>query len=188
MKFYTPPSKIFNFASSLYTREALKGMMIMKLRNMTSIYLLCGDEILLLFRRGSRVADLSYISSAGGHMEQDELNAPHAAMLRELREELGLGEEALLELSLRYITQRLTKGEVRQIYYYFAKIENKTLVGESSEGDLLWVKLSDALSLPMPVTAKRMLEHYINAGRFTSCLYAGATTPEGMVFTVLEEF
>lgn len=160
----------------------------MTLRNMTSIYLLCGDEILLLYRQGSRVANLSYISSAGGHMEEGELNLPRSAMLRELREELALDGSALKNLRLRYITQRLTGGEVRQIYYYFAEIADKALVSVSSEGKLLWVKLSEACSLPMPVTAKRMLEHYIKEGRFTDCLYAGATTPEGMVFTVLEEF
>jgi len=160
----------------------------MKLRNMTSIYLLCGEEILLLYRQGSRVANLSYISSAGGHMEEGELNHPRKAMLRELGEELGLDETVLKGLALRYVTQRLTKGEVRQIYYYFAEIEDKNLVGESSEGELHWVKLDAACSLPMPVTAKHMLEHYIREGRFTDHLYAGATTPDGMVFTVLEEF
>ncbi len=160
----------------------------MTLRNMTSIYLLCGDEMLLLYRQGSRVANNSYISSAGGHMEDGELNCPRTAMLRELQEELGLSENVLNNLSLRYITQRLKDGEVRQIYYYFAEIGRKDLVNESSEGQLRWVKLSEALALPMPVTAKLMLEHYIKEGRFTDKLYAGATTPEGMTFTVLEEF
>lgn len=160
----------------------------MKLRNMTSIYLLCGDEILLLHREGGRIANNKYVSSAGGHMEEGELNSPRAAMLRELREELALDESALSGLSLRYITQRLKGGEVRQIYYYFAEIADKSLVSESSEGTLRWVKLEEACTLPMPVTAKRMLEHFIAEGRFTASLYAGATTPEGMVFTVLEEF
>ena len=160
----------------------------MNLRNMTSIYLLCGDEILLLYREGGRVANHSYVSSAGGHMEQGEMNAPREGMLRELREELGIDESALKNLRLRYITQRLKGGEVRQIYYYFAEITDKALVTGSSEGVLKWVKLTEACALPMPVTARRMLEHYIAVGCFTDCLYAGATTPEGMAFTVLEEF
>lgn len=160
----------------------------MKLRNMTSIYLLCGDEILLLYREGGRVANHSFVSSAGGHMEEGELNCPRTGMLRELQEELGLDESALKSLALRYITQRLRGGEVRQIYYYFAEIADKSLVSESTEGELRWVKLSEACSLLMPVTAKRMLAHYIAEGRFTACLYAGATTHEGMVFTELEEF
>ena len=160
----------------------------MKLRNMTSIYLLHGDEILLLYRRGSRVANNSFISSAGGHFEQDELNDPRRSMLRELKEELGLEETALENLRLRYVTSRLKNGEVRQIYYYFARIADKSLVGESSEGTLQWFPLEDVLSLPMPVTAKRMIEHYIALGQFTNELYTGATTPDGMVFTELKEF
>ncbi len=160
----------------------------MKLRNMTSIYLICGDEILLLYRRGSRVANNSFISSAGGHFEEDELNEPRRSMLRELREELNLEEKELEDLCLRYVTQRLKDGELRQIYYYFARIADKSLVGESSEGTLQWFPLEDVLSLPMPVTAKRMLEHYLSVGRHTSELYAGATTPEGMIFTELKEF
>ncbi len=160
----------------------------MKLRNMTSIYLLCGDEMLLLYRRGSRVANNTYISSAGGHFEADELNDPRRCMLRELKEELTLEEAQLEDLRLRYVTQRLKNGELRQIYYYFARMADKSLVKESSEGELEWFKLKDILSLPMPVTAKQMLEHYLALGQFTDELYAGATTPEGMVFTELKEF
>ncbi len=160
----------------------------MKLRNMTSIYLVCGDEVLLLYRRGSRVANNTYISSAGGHFEPGELNDPRRCMLRELKEELTLEEAQLEDLRLRYVTQRLKNGELRQIYYYFARIADKALVKESSEGELEWFKLKDILSLPMPVTAKRMLEHYLAVGQFTDELYAGITTPEGMAFTELKEF
>ena len=160
----------------------------MKLRNMTSIYLLHGDEILLLYRRGSRVANNTYISSAGGHFEKDELNDPRRSMLRELKEELGLEETGLENLRLRYITSRLKAGEVRQIYYYFARISDKNLVGENSEGSLQWFPLEEILSLPMPVTAKQMLEHYIALGQYTDELYTGTTTPDGMVFTELKEF
>ena len=129
----------------------------MKLRNMTSIYLLCGDEILLLYRRGSRVANNTYISSAGGHFEQDELNDPRRSMLRELKEELCLEEMALEALRLRYITSRLKAGEVRQIYYYFARIADKSLVKESSEGELEWFKLKDILMLVKKLNMKPLL-------------------------------
>ena len=43
------------------------------LRNMTSVYLVRDDEVLCLFRQGSRVADQKYIGSAGGHFEKEEL-------------------------------------------------------------------------------------------------------------------
>ena len=54
-----------------------------KLRNMTALYLLCGDEILLLYRQGSRVVGDSYVGAAGGHFEPAELNDAGACVLRE---------------------------------------------------------------------------------------------------------
>ena len=45
-----------------------------KLRNMTSIYLLKDDKVLLLFRKGGRVVSDVWTGSAGGHFEEFELN------------------------------------------------------------------------------------------------------------------
>ena len=59
-----------------------------KLRNMTAIYLLQGDKILLLYREGSKVVNHLWTGSAGGHFEPYELNDPTACVLRELKEEL----------------------------------------------------------------------------------------------------
>ncbi len=160
----------------------------MKLRNMASIYLSCGGEILLLYRRGSRVVNDVWVASAGGHFEEGELNSPRSCMLRELREELGLEEDALRELRLRYITLRQKGGEIRQIYYYFAEIADKSLVKESAEGSLRWLSMDEVLSLPMPFTAREVMEHYLHHGRYDKTLYAGATLPEGIIFRPLEEF
>ena len=63
-----------------------------KLRNMTSIYLTQGDKILLLYRQGGRVVSDTWVASAGGHFEPYELNDARACVLRELREEIGLGK------------------------------------------------------------------------------------------------
>ena len=87
-----------------------------KLRNMTSLYLTKGDSILCLYRIGSRVANHMYIGSAGGHFESDELNDAKKCVLREAWEELGVREDDLEGLKLRYITLRLKNGEVRQNY------------------------------------------------------------------------
>ena len=40
-----------------------------KLRNMTSIYLLKDDKVLLLFRKDGRVVSDVWTGSAGGHFE-----------------------------------------------------------------------------------------------------------------------
>ena len=50
-----------------------------KLRNMTGIYLLKGDKILLLYRQGGKVVNNVWTASAGGHFEKDELNDATAA-------------------------------------------------------------------------------------------------------------
>ena len=44
--------------------------MLGKLRNMTSIYLFRGQEVLLLFRQGSRVVNDVWLGTAGGHFEE----------------------------------------------------------------------------------------------------------------------
>ena len=86
-----------------------------KLRNMTSIYLLKDDKVLLLFRKGGKVVSNVWTGSAGGHFEEFELNDAKACVLREMNEELGLREDNIRNLSLRYVTLRRMKGEIRQI-------------------------------------------------------------------------
>ena len=96
--------------------------MIGKLRNMTAIYLLKDDKVLLLFRQGGQVVNNVWTGSAGGHFEEFELNNATACVLRELKEELNLSENDIENLSLRYVTLRRTNGEIRQNYYFFSII------------------------------------------------------------------
>ena len=159
----------------------------MKLRNMTSVYLTGEQGILCLYRVGSRVVSNRYIGSAGGHFEPEELNDPRTCVLRELKEELGLTEADLLDLRLRYITHRYMAGEIRQNYYYFAKLrEEKELI--STEGDLRWVKPEEFADLPMPVSAKHMILHYLRQGKDTDLLYGGITRENRTDFVPMLEF
>ena len=93
-----------------------------KLRNMASVYLIRDEEILLLYRQGSSIVSNLWIGSAGGHFESAELNDAKACVLRELKEELDLEPGSLADLELRYVTLRYTDGELRQNYYFFAKL------------------------------------------------------------------
>lgn len=161
--------------------------MSVKLRNMTSIYLVDDAGILCLYRMGSRVANNLYIGSAGGHFEEDELNDPKKCVLREMKEELGLTEDDVEGLRLRYITHRLKNGEIRQNYYFFARLREKIEL-ESTEGRLEWVRYEDVPKLDMPVSAKHMILHYLVEGRYNDTLYAGITEESGTGFVPMREF
>ena len=160
----------------------------MHLRPMTAIYITRGEKILLLYRIGSRVVGNSYTGSAGGHMEAAEYRDPCACVLRELQEETGLTEDALDGLALRYITMRRKDGEVRQNYYYFAELKAGADVNDSNEGRLEWHDMNALDALPMPVTARHVVEHYLAVGRFDNKLYGGLTTAAGPVFAELSDF
>ena len=154
-----------------------------KLRNMVGIYLTCGDKILLLYRQGSRVVNNLWVASAGGHFETSELNDARTCVLRELREELGLTEDSLTDLRLRYATLRKMKGEVRVNYYFFAELKGGTELSlESDEGKLKWFPLEEVSELEMPFTAGFVLEHYRAVGRRTAALYGGVADGEKVVF------
>lgn len=160
-----------------------------KLRNMASIYITNADKMLLLFRQGGRVVNDVWVGSAGGHFEAYELNDARACVLRELEEELGLKDSEIKNLSLRYVTLRRTKGEIRQNYYFFAELNNgveEHLV--SNEGICRWFAYSELPTLEMPFTAKFVIEHFLNIGRRTKDVYAGVADREKVVFIGLPEF
>lgn len=158
-----------------------------KLRNMTSVYLTREEKVLCLYRVGSRVADKMYIGSAGGHFEREELNDAKKCVLREMKEELGLEEKDVADLKLRYITHRLKNGEVRQNYYFFGCLKQEREL-HSTEGTLRWVPYEEVPGLEMPVSAKHMILHYLETGRFDEELYAGITEEKGTKFVKLREF
>jgi 8-oxo-dGTP diphosphatase len=160
----------------------------MQLRPMTAIYLTRGEQILLLYRIGSQVVGNSYTGSAGGHIEAEEYRDPRACVLRELQEETGLTEDALDGLALRYITMRRKNGEIRQNYYYIAALKDGFDVHNSNEGRLEWHSMSALDALPMPVTARHVVDHYLAVGRYDNKLYGGITTAEGPVFAEMNDF
>lgn len=167
--------------------KSLEEKMDIKLRNMTSVYFVRDEELLCLYRIGSRVANQRYVGAAGGHFEPEELNDPRRCVLREMQEELGLTEGDTENLTLRYITYRLVEGELRQNYYFFGSLKTD-LELTSNEGTLRWVPFSEVKDLHMPVSAKPMLMHFVQEGRFTDHLYAGVTEETGTRFVPMVEF
>ena len=158
-----------------------------KLRNMTSVYLTGEQGILCLYRIGSRVANKKYIGSAGGHFEKEELNDARACVLRELQEELGITEADVEDLKLRYVTLRLKDGEIRQNYFFFGKLKAEQEL-TSTEGILHWIPYDGFDNLTMPASAKHMILHYLEVGRYDDNLYGGVTACTGTHFVPLKEF
>jgi len=154
-----------------------------KLRNMTAIYLFRGEKVLLLYRQGGKVVDRVWTGSAGGHFEKDELNDAKACILREMQEEIGLYEEDIEGITLRYITLRHVKGEIRQNYYFFAELKGHVSDSLSStEGILKWFSINEIDTLEMPFTAKYVMQHYRNEGYKTKNLYAGIAELNTLTF------
>lgn len=161
------------------------------LRNMTALYLTRGEEILLLWKPEGRAVRQVWCASAGGHFEPDELNDPAACVLRELREETGLGRASLRCFALRYVTLRMSGREIRQNYYYFAALDPDCPFAAdpvSNEGTLRWFREEETRGLPMPHSARAVLDHWFREGRTNDLLYGGVAVPEGVRFTQLSAF
>lgn len=157
-----------------------------KIRSMASVYLRRDDKLLLLFRQGNSIVSNLWIGSAGGHFEEAELRDARACVLRELYEELSINEDALENLSLRYVTIRYADNELRQNYYFFADLlDEKIQTPNSTEGITKWFSFKETKDLPMPFTARYVVEHYIQTGQYTDVLYGGIANSDGVEFTIL---
>lgn len=160
-----------------------------KLRSMATVYLTCGDKVLLLYRQGSSAVADSWVGSAGGHFEPEEFCDARACVLRELQEELGLQESQLRGLALRYIVLRRAEKEIRQNYYFFAELPGgEDMALRSDEGILKWVQIHELFHYEMPATAKQMLGHWSAGGRFTQEVYGGVTDGKTGTFAEMTLF
>ena len=157
------------------------------LRNMTSLFFVGEEGLLCLYRVGSKVANHKYVGAAGGHFEESELCSPEACVLREAKEELGLERDEILDLNLRYMTVRYVGGEIRQNYYFFARLAGERQLC-STEGQLNFFTWEQLKKVEMPLSARQMMDHYLEVGRFDDHRYAGVTEPGGARFVELQSF
>ena len=157
------------------------------LRNMTSLFFVEENGLWCLFRRGSRVANNKYVGACGGHFEESEMSSPEACVLREMREELGLSEADVEDMTLRYMTVRYMGHEIRQNYYFFGRLTGAREL-QSTEGDLRFFTWDGLKTIDMPVSARHMMDHYLRVGRFNEKRYAGVTEPGGSRFVELQHF
>ena len=102
-------------------------------------------------------------------------------------EELCISESDVEGLQLRYVTLRYKNGEIRQNYYFFARLKEERALS-STEGNLRWMSFDEIPHLYMPVSAKHMILHYLKEGRFTDHIYCGVTEETGTNFVVMRSF
>ena len=139
---------------------------------MTSVFLVRGGQVLLLYRKGSRAMDEDSWVGVGGHLEPGETADPTAGVLRELEEEIGVRPDQLSDLALRYVALRATGTELRQTYYFTAALRPEApLPVGCAEGDLHWFDLTmDPSDLEMPPTARIAFTHRLSHGHHDETL------------------
>lgn len=138
---------------------------------MTSVLLVRGGHVLLLYRKGSRAIDDSWVG-IGGHLEPSEIDDPTRGALREMEEEIGVSPDQICDLALRYVSLRDTGTELRHTYYFTATLQpDVPLPVDCTEGDLRWFDLAmDPSDLEMPPTARLALAHWLKDGRHDEAL------------------
>lgn len=158
-----------------------------KIRNMATIYIRRGDEMLMLYRIGSKVVNECYCG-VGGHFKEKEMKDAKAAVLREMKEEIRLSENDLDNLALRYIGLRNVKDELRINYYFFADLkETAKLTMKCNEGILQWIPLDNLMEKEMPVTAKYCIDHYLAEGMNNDNVYVISVNGDNTSVIELDE-
>ncbi|GLX66771.1 NUDIX domain-containing protein [Paenibacillus glycanilyticus] len=141
------------------------------LRQMSVAFLIHEDKLLMMEKPNNNSFVAGMVVPIGGHMEQQEMNNPREACLREVEEETGLTVGDMSGLELKYIVLRIKESEIRIQYVYFSNVKHLN-VQESEEGKLVWVDARTAKDLNVTATTKYILEHYLNH-KSSSDIYVG---------------
>jgi len=120
------------------------------------------DEVILMKRSEHKKIAPGMWSGIGGHIEPEDENSPITACLREIEEETGILPEQIEKLDLRYFTLCKNLNALHSIYYFSGILKEKPILRETSEGDLYWVKLEDAINFQMSAFMKSFYLHWIN--------------------------
>ncbi|MCK5129222.1 MAG: NUDIX domain-containing protein [Clostridiales bacterium] len=165
----------------------------MNIRNMTALYIIHENKILLMYKQKSRAFKNPLWVSVGGHFEEIDNGNPLECMKREMFEEINITMDDLQEFKLRYITLRKAKDELRNQYIYIAKLKEGVKVPNTTdEGILKWIDIEDLFNRTMSVTNTALLKHYFDIGIKTKYIYGGMVTQTDsdpyVEFTELREF
>ena len=119
------------------------------LRNMASIYLYDeNSNFLMLYRIGSKAIKDSYIGTAGGHFEKEELNNAKACILRELKEELGVTFKPEEAIFLKEVKRERVPQNFKDLWLFKKDINIEDLTfpdGEATEAK--WVNIDEFIRM-----------------------------------------
>jgi 8-oxo-dGTP diphosphatase len=132
-------------------------------RMIATAILFNGNDMLMMKRSPKRTLSPGMWASVGGHLEPEELNDPHNACLREIKEETGFGPENIIDLRLQYILIRLNMQEIRQQFVYTGLTTRRDTL-QTDEGELHWIPREQVLQREIPFIFHSLLEHYFQHG------------------------
>ena len=105
-----------------------------------------------------------------------------------MNEEIGLNENDLDRLDLRYIALRFVNGELRINYYFFADLKDTAKINsDCNEGILEWVPFDEVNSRKMPYTAQKVIVHYFDIGINTRDFYSVTVGNENVTIISMGE-
>lgn len=133
---------------------------MIRVRTMTGAFLFHHGDVLMLKRSNDKKIAPGLWSCVGGHVEPHEHSSPEKSCLREIEEETGIPRSEIKNFTLRYILLRRKQDELNQHYIFFGDSNTRT-IRSSEEGELHWVKCSDAADLEMSLSLTLMYEHYL---------------------------
>lgn len=145
-----------------------------------------------MYRVGSRLFNGDIWVGIGGHFEENGMNDPYTCALRELKEEIGISSTDIENLTLKYITTRLTNDEIRQQYIFFATLKTKNIeLVSCDEGELFWIPVSKLFERKMAFSNTHCLNHYLSNEK-NNIIYHGAIGEQDdtlfVHFTALKEY
>ena len=138
----------------------------MKVRILTSAFLICDNKVLLMKRGLHKKFGPGNWAGIGGHIEIEDIADYHSmdfseACYRELKEETGIEKTSAPNLQLKYISIRKVDGEIRYIYHYFTTVETEFSLPDCDEGALFWIDKEQIDELPMTVSVKVPLMNWL---------------------------
>lgn len=148
----------------------------MLLRQMAVALLFNGNHEVLFLQKKTEAKFLSgHLVPVGGHLEENEINDPQKACLREIEEETGLTSNSINDLSLRYIIHRVKDDrEIRIQYIFTGKVAAGSRLLESEEGRLGWVDCGSLNQCPVTASTREVVAHYLATGIHNKLVYTGS--------------